>query len=120
MLRRARRLRAIPTDVEQRLWRRLKDRQVDGWRFRRQHPIVPYVADFACVEARLIVEVDGGQHSESQTDEVRDRRLRAEGWRVLRVWNNEVLSNMDGVVDVIATSLGPHPGPPPAEPGEGG
>jgi very-short-patch-repair endonuclease len=119
MTRRARSMRSEPTDAERRLWGRLKDRQINGWRFRRQHPIVPYVADFACVEARLIVEVDGGQHNDSRHDAIRDMRLRAEGWRVLRVWNNDVLSNTEGVVDVIATSLGPHPSPPPAEPGEG-
>jgi len=119
MTKRARRLRAIPTDAEQRLWRHLKDRQVNGWRFRRQHPVGAYVADFACIEAMLIVEVDGGQHDASKSDAIRDARLRAEGWRVLRFWNNDVLGNTAGVVDVIATSLGPHPGPPPAEPGEG-
>jgi len=119
MTRRARSLRTEPTDAERELWRRLKDRQINGWRFRRQHPIVPYVANFACVEAKLIIEVDGGQHNESRIDAIRDTRLRKRGWQVLRFWNNDVLSNTDGVVQVIATSLGPHPSPLPALPGEG-
>src|SRR4051794_25799594 len=102
-------LRRNQTDIERILWRYLTARQVNGWRFRRQHPIDPYIADFACVEAMLIVEADGGQHAESDHDLVRDAFLREAGWRVLRFWNTDVLQNMEGVFDTIAAELGPHP-----------
>jgi primosomal protein N' (replication factor Y) len=107
------------TDAERRLWSRLRERQLATWRFRRQHPVPPYVADFACLEAKLIVEVDGGQHAGSAIDKQRDRRLRSLGWRVLRFWNNDVLANEDGVIETILAALGPHPDLPPAKPGEG-
>ncbi len=104
----ARRLRKTPTDAESRLWRRLRQKQLDGFRFRRQHPLGPYVADFFCAEARLIVEVDGGQHARAlERDDARSRWLAARGYRVLRFWNNEVLGNTDGVIDVIRTHLSP-------------
>ena len=106
---RSRDLRRNQTDVERVLWRYLKARQVNGWRFRRQHPIEPYIADFACIEAMLIVEADGGQHAESVHDAVRDAYLRKAGWRVLRFWNTDILQNMEGVFDTIAAELGPHP-----------
>ncbi|HCS68602.1 MAG TPA: endonuclease domain-containing protein, partial [Rhodospirillaceae bacterium] len=84
----------------------LRNRQLDGHKFRRQHPIPPYVADFACVERGLIVEVDGGQHSErTEADAVRTRALQARGFRVLRVWNNEVMANLEGVLAVILRAL---------------
>jgi very-short-patch-repair endonuclease len=102
----ARRLRRDLTDAERRLWHQLKDRRLAGLKFRRQHPIGRYVADFACVERRLVVEVDGGQHAESAADRARDAALQAAGFRVLRFWNNEVLQNMDGVVRTIAAALG--------------
>jgi very-short-patch-repair endonuclease len=117
--RRARELRREMTDAEHRLWARLRDHKLQGWSFRRQHPIPPYVADFACADAKLIVEVDGGQHAESTADIIRDRALTEAGWRVLRVWNNDVLANTEGVLAVILAALGPHPGPPPASLGEG-
>jgi primosomal protein N' (replication factor Y) len=110
MRRRSRDLRRNQTDVERILWRYLKGRQVNGWRFRRQHPIPPYIADFACIEAKLIVEADGGQHAESQRDAVRDRRLQGEGWRILRFWNVDILKNMSGVIETIMAELGPCPG----------
>ncbi len=106
---RSRDLRCNQTDVERILWRHLKARQVNGWRFRRQHPIEPYIADFACIEAMLIVEADGGQHAESVHDAVRDAYLRKAGWRVLRFWNTDILQNMEGMFDTIAAELGPHP-----------
>jgi very-short-patch-repair endonuclease len=106
------------TDAERCLWRLIRDRQLGGWRFRRQHPIGRYVADFACVEALLVIEVDGAQHAESSRDQVRDEYLRLRGWRVLRFWNNDVLTNANGVVTTILAALGPHPNPPPAKPGE--
>ena len=87
-------------------------------------PVPPYIVDFACVEARLIIEVDGGQHAVPGEHQRRDARLRRQGWRVLRFWNNEVLENRAGVLQTITDALGrlplayPHPGPPPLA-GEG-
>jgi len=93
----ARQLRKQMTDAERALWRLLRHRQVGGLRFRRQVPIDRNIVDFACLEARLVIEVDGGQHSESQSDKVRDAYLHSQGFRVLRLWNNDVLSNREGV-----------------------
>jgi very-short-patch-repair endonuclease len=107
------------TDAERRLWARLRDHKLEGWGFRRGQPIPPYVADFACTDARLIVEVDGGQHAGSVSDRKRERDSIALGWRVLRLWNNDVLANTEGAPAAILAALGPHPGPPPAAPGEG-
>ena len=105
LIHRARDMRTQPTDAERKLWHCLKGGQLGGWKFRRQHPIPPYVADFACIEAKLIVEVDGGQHADSAYDEARDRFLREHGWRVLRFWNTDVLSNVEGVAIVILEAL---------------
>src|SRR5258707_449744 len=80
-------------DAERRLWSALRDRRLDGYRFRRQCPIGPFIADFACTRERLIVEADGGQHSDSNTDDRRTAWLQNRGWRVLRFWNNEILRN---------------------------
>jgi len=101
----ARRLRKDMTDAERALWRLLRQRQINGLRFRRQVPIDHYIVDFACLEARLVIEVDGGQHSESQTDKMRDAYLRSQGFRVLRLWNNDVLSNREGVYRIIIETL---------------
>jgi very-short-patch-repair endonuclease len=102
----ARQLRKNMTDAERALWRLLRQRQINGLRFRRQVPINHYIVDFACLEARLVVEVDGGQHSESQADKKRDAYLRSQGFRVLRLWNNDVLSNREGVHRAIIATLG--------------
>ncbi|CAO3379969.1 endonuclease domain-containing protein [Azospirillum argentinense] len=110
---RARTMRHVPTDAERKLWSILRRRQIGGWYFRRQHPIPPYIADFACVEARLVVEADGGQHAGSPYDSARDEHLRHHGWRVLRFWNNDVLNNPEGVARMIGDVLGPLPDPPP-------
>jgi len=104
--RNARQLRKNMTDAECALWRLLRHRQIKNLRFRRQVPIDHYIADFACLEARLIIEVDGGQHSESETDGKRDTYLRSQGFRVLRLWNNDVLSNPDGIHRTIIEALG--------------
>src|SRR4051794_34506858 len=101
----ARRLRRDSTDAERRLWYRLRARQIDGAKFVRQEPIGPYVVDFICRERRLIVEVDGGQHATDPRDAVRDRMLSDHGYRVLRFWNNDVLSNTEGVLESIAAAL---------------
>ena len=99
---RARDLRLHPTDAERILWRHLRARQLDGFKFRRQHPIAGYVADFVCIEARLVVEIDGGQHAkDTRYDALRTQRIEAKGYRVLRSWNNDVMSNVEAVVNVI-------------------
>jgi very-short-patch-repair endonuclease len=110
MIGRSQYLRRNMTDAERTLWRELRHNQL-GCRFRRQHPIPPYIADFACVEAKLIVEIDGGQHA-GAGDQVRDSFLKRHGWRILRFWNNDVQQNRAGVVQVIATAL-TQPDPPP-------
>ena len=102
---RQRQLRKSPTLAEQRLWSRLRLRQVGGCKFRRQHPVGGYIADFACIERRLIIEADGGQHAVDPKDLIRTERLEALGWRVLRFWNNDILANLDGVVAVILDAL---------------
>lgn len=112
-------MRHIPTDAERKLWSLLRRRQLGGWYFRRQHAIPPYIADFACVEARLIVEADGGQHADSTHDARRDERLKAQGWRILRFWNNDALRHSEGVARMIWEALGPLPDPPPPSAGEG-
>ena len=101
----ARSLRRSMTDAERTLWRRLRDRRLEGHRFRRQEPVDHYIVDFICFESRLIIEVDGGQHSESVFDAKRDAYLRSRGFRVLRFWNNDVLSNPDGVCRAIIDAL---------------
>ena len=114
----ARKLRTSGTDAEIRLWSRLRRRQLDGFRFRRQQPMGRYVVDFFCPEAKLIIEVDGGQHGESATDEHRTRWLEAHGYRVIRFWNNDVLANTEGVLLTILEAL--RVVPPPYRPPQGG
>jgi very-short-patch-repair endonuclease len=94
------------------VWRYLRNRQLDGFKFIRQQPIGPYYVDFVCRERRVIVEVDGGQHAESASDRVGDAYLAAEGYRVIRIWNNDALQNMAGVFEFLMLELGkaaPHP-----------
>jgi very-short-patch-repair endonuclease len=99
----ARALRQTPTNAELRLWSRLRRKQLAGFRFRRQHPLGPYVADFFCAEAKLIIEVDGGQHADD--GDTRTRWLESRSYRVIRFWNNEVLGNTEGVVLAILKAL---------------
>jgi very-short-patch-repair endonuclease len=109
---RARELRKGMTDAERLLWSRLRRRQVHGLRFRPQHPIGPYIADFACTERRLVVELDGGQHVQRKVqDTARSRWLGEKGYRVLRFWNNDVLTNIDAVVHAVASATLPPPSP---------
>ena len=108
MTERVRALRRDTTDAERVLWRGLRHEQL-GWRFRRQHPIPPYVVDFACPEARLVVEADGGQHAVDGEHVLRDEELHRKGWRVLRLWNNDILENPTGVLQTIVSALGPPP-----------
>ncbi len=98
----ARTLRNNPTDAEAVLWSRLKSRQVEGVKFRRQAPLLGFIVDFVSFEKGIVIEVDGGQHAlEESKDRVRDRRLEEGGFTVLRFWNNEVLGNLDEVVEAI-------------------
>jgi very-short-patch-repair endonuclease len=107
---RAKRLRREMTDAERLLWSKLRRKQMNGRHFRSQVPVPPYIADFACIELGLIVEVDGGQHN---IDQARDARrtawLESKGYRVLRFWNNEVLQNLDGVLETIRLATLPEP-----------
>ena len=93
----ARVMRRDSTKAENVLWQALRARQLGGLKFKRQVPLDGYILDLVCFEARLIVEVDGGQHGQSQRDVVRDRHFAAQGFETLRVWNDEVLTNLDGV-----------------------
>jgi very-short-patch-repair endonuclease len=101
----ARDLRARMTEAETRLWFHLRRRELGGRRFRRQHPIGPYIADFACLDAGLVVELDGSQHLLSRTDAQRDACLRRHGFRVLRFWNDEVLLRLEDVLEAILRAL---------------
>jgi very-short-patch-repair endonuclease len=115
---RARRLRRDSTDAERVLWRGLRE-VFPKAKFRRQSPLGPYIADFPSFRCQLIVEADGGQHDlNAEKDSVRTAYLEAQGYRVLRFWNNDVLGNLDGVLQVIATALIPHPDPLPEGEGE--
>ena len=115
---RARGLRQTMTDAERTLWCHLRNRQLSGLKFRRQHEIDRYIVDFVCTEALLIVELDGGQHADQVNyDERRTQQLEAMGYRVLRFWNNDVLVNIDSVLEVVMEALAspaPHPNPLPA------
>ena len=96
----AARLRRNATDAEHRLWRHLRNRNLGGFKFRRQVTIGPFIADFACVEARLIVEADGGQHT-SESDARRTASLEGQGWKLLRFWNNDILQQTEAVLETI-------------------
>ena len=118
-LQHARRLRRDATDAERALWRHLRGGRFVGAKFRRQHPIPPYIADFCCVASRLVVELDGGQHNDA-VDAVRTRDLQARGWRVIRFWDNDVLLNTEAVLDAIWNAVEtPALTPTPLPPGEG-
>lgn len=109
---RARELRKDMTPAERRLWGILQRRQVEGFRFRRQCPIGPYIAVFACLEANLLLEVDGGQHVDAVVDVRRDTFLRREGFHVLRFWDNEAMTNLEGARALIVSRLAhSHPCP---------
>lgn len=104
----ARGLRSRQTDAERRLWNALRIMHSDGLKFRRQHPIGPYIVDFVNLDRKLVVEIDGSQHNESEAQEADTRRtkwLEAEGYWVLRFWDSDVLTNMDGVFATIRENL---------------
>lgn len=113
--RKAKRLRKNLTEAESKLWRHIRLRQLGGFKFRRQHPVGPYVLDFACVEKHLAIEVDGGQHSEyADYDSRRSIYLGAHGYKVLRFWNSDVLKNIAAVKEVIFEALCGDGLPPPS------
>jgi very-short-patch-repair endonuclease len=112
-------LRKQQTFVENILWRRLRSRQIEGTKFRRQQPIGEFIVDFVSFEKNMIIELDGGQHAiEKDKDQKRDQYLRGRGFEVLRFWNNEVLENIDGVMETIRLRCMRHP--PLAPPVKGG
>ncbi|MBX9777137.1 MAG: endonuclease domain-containing protein [Xanthobacteraceae bacterium] len=104
---RARALRRDMTDAETKIWQRLRAHRFMGLSFRRQLPVGPYIVDFVCLEARLIIEIDGGQHESDQAayDAKRDAWLRSQGFRILRFWNNDVLKNLRGVLERVAEAV---------------
>lgn len=104
---RAREMRKKPTKAEAHLWKHLRNKRL-GVKFRRQEPVGFYIADFLCEEHRLIVEVDGWHHKDSAYDKARDAWLNAAGYRVIRFWNNEVLTNVEGVLESISKTLAKH------------
>jgi very-short-patch-repair endonuclease len=113
-------LRKAQTDAEARLWWHLRDRRLGGFKFRRQYPLGTYIVDFLCVERRLIVELDGGQHADQVGyDGDRTRRLNGQGYRVVRFWNDDALLRIESVLESILSHLAsmsttPHPNPLPA------
>ncbi|SDR62121.1 Very-short-patch-repair endonuclease [Rhizobiales bacterium GAS191] len=103
---RAKQMRREPTDAERRMWSLLRDRRLGKFKFRRQENLGRFIVDFVCMERKLVIEIDGGQHAESRSDQRRDDWFKARGFKVLRFWNNEVLTNPAGVQYAIAASLG--------------
>ncbi len=125
-LERARSLRRTDADAEMRLWQALRSRQLRGWKFRRQHPVGPFVADFVCLPGRLVVEVDGAHHAEQRArDDARTRFIESKGFRVMRFDDGQVLNALDAVLEVIRLALedarptdsnpAPHPNPLPVD-----
>jgi len=98
-------MRRQPTEAESQLWLLLRDRRLADYKFRRQVPIGPYVADFVCYSANLIVEADGGQHTENPRDLRRDAELERRSFRILRLWNNDILARPELVLDLIWNTL---------------
>ena len=110
----AKRLRRNQTDAERLLWFRLRDRRLEGLKFKRQVPIYQFVVDFCCADARLMVKLDGGQHGVRQeADQARTKRLEELGYLVLRFWNNDVIDNLDGVLETIVSTTKQHSPEPP-------
>ena len=104
----ARELRKRQTDAERALWNKLRSKQIEGVKFRRQQPIGPYIVDFVSLERKLIIEIDGGQHNERKVrekDQEREEWLKEKGYQTLRFWNNDVLTNIEGVLERIKENL---------------
>jgi len=101
----ARKMRSLPTEAERKLWFLVRNRRLAAYKFRRQVPIGNYIVDILCPDHKLIVEADGSQHADSAYDKARDDWLSAQGFRVLRIWNNDVLARPDAVLDLIWMNL---------------
>lgn len=103
---RARQLRNNMTDAERHLWQRLRSKQLNGHKFRRQFPIGNYIVDFVCLDKRIIIELDGGQHAENQNyDQIKDLWLKEQDFHILRFWNNDVLNQTEEVLQTIADCI---------------
>jgi very-short-patch-repair endonuclease len=122
----ARALRQRMTDAERLLWRHLRNRELGGWKFRRQYPVGPFIVDFICVEKNVVIEVDGGQHAENEEQDIqRSAYLNKMGYQVVRFWNNQVLQETEAVLEAIFATLAngkenspsPQPSPPLGERG---
>lgn len=98
-------MRQSQTEAEKIIWHHLKAKRFLGFKFKRQHPIGPYFPDFVCLEHKLVIEIDGGQHSENKKDVVRTKFLEDEGYTVIRFWNNDVLGNIDGLLSSLSLTL---------------
>jgi very-short-patch-repair endonuclease len=106
----AKNLRIKHTDEENLFWSQLRARRLNGLKFRRQQPIGNYIVDFICFTKKIVIEVDGGQHSwKKKRNEIRDKWLSKEGYKLLRFWNNEVFKNLDGVLEIINQNCVNHP-----------
>ncbi len=115
----SRRLRKQMTDAELRLWKILRGSRLDGLKFRRQHPIPPYIADFCCIDKKMIIELDGSQHT-ALTDAARTRVLQSQGWKIIRFWDHDVLLAAEAVAEAIwNAACGPDPHPNPSPDGRG-
>ena len=120
LLQRAKTMRSQASDAERLLWRHLRASRFHGYKFRRQVVIEPYIVDFVCLEARLIIEADGGQHMEQlDYDARRAKKLESMGYTVIRFWNHEILGQIDAVLEVILSTLNRSPLPGPLPGGEG-
>ena len=122
----AKALRKRLTDAERLLWRHLRNRELGGWKFKRQYPVGPFIVDFICVEKNVVIEVDGGQHAENEDQDIqRSAYLNKMGYRILRFWNNQVLEETESVLEAIFAILAavkqnspsPQPSPPLGERG---
>ncbi|MGH8541355.1 MAG: endonuclease domain-containing protein [Stenotrophobium sp.] len=110
----AKALRKRQTDAEFLLWQKLRNRQLAGCKFRRQYSVGPFIVDFACIEAKLVIELDGGQHVElADQDQARTEYLQRCGFRVIRFWNDQVFKEAEGVLQAVLAALTPHPDPLP-------
>jgi len=122
----AKALRKRMTDAERLLWRHLRNRELGGWKFRRQYPVGPYIVDFICLEKNVVIEVDGGQHAENEKLDIqRSTYLKKMGYQVFRFWNNQVMQETEAVLEAILNILtnekqnspSPQPSPPLGERG---
>jgi very-short-patch-repair endonuclease len=112
----ARKLRKEQTDAEKIIWQCLRNKQMNGNKFRRQFQIDKYIVDFICLNKKLIIELDGGQHANNKKDLKRDAFLKSKGYNIIRIWDNEVMSNKEGVLEMIENIINadaPHPNPLP-------